>query len=186
MRLKPWYDAYGGPYKDQYRFWTGLLVVVRCFLVLVVATNKDLESTAEYLMWVCLVFIPLVALLQIYKNAILNVLEIFYFSALLAMTFLATARIDLLLYLMVIIISLSSLIAILLLHIKWRLNPTHLGRFLQQIPKYSRKIHTSQSPSVGEASAIEKDDSNTSTHSRNVAKYYELRESLLDDVLTSI
>ena len=31
-RLKPVVDAYTGPYKDKYRFWTGLLLVIRSIL----------------------------------------------------------------------------------------------------------------------------------------------------------
>ena len=29
-RLKPFFDAYTGPYKPRYRFWTGLLLLARC------------------------------------------------------------------------------------------------------------------------------------------------------------
>ena len=38
-RLKPLLDAYTGPYKDRYRFWTGLLLLVRVFLFLGFAVN---------------------------------------------------------------------------------------------------------------------------------------------------
>ena len=31
-RLKPLLDAYGGPYKDKYRFWTGVTLMVRLIL----------------------------------------------------------------------------------------------------------------------------------------------------------
>ena len=34
--LKPWNDAYGAPYKDTYRSWTGILLLIRCILGLVV------------------------------------------------------------------------------------------------------------------------------------------------------
>ena len=33
-RLKPLFDAYTGPYKDKYRFWTGLLLLVHFILLL--------------------------------------------------------------------------------------------------------------------------------------------------------
>ncbi len=38
-RLKPVIDAYTGPYKDNYRFWTGHLLVVRVILFAVAATS---------------------------------------------------------------------------------------------------------------------------------------------------
>jgi len=39
QRLKPLLDAYTGPYKDRYRFWTGLLLFVRIILFLAFAVN---------------------------------------------------------------------------------------------------------------------------------------------------
>ena len=92
IRLKPWYDAYGGPYKDEYRFWTGLLLLVRCALVLTVIVQSDISIALSVLMWQCLILIPLVALLQVYNSTILNVLETFYLSSLLAMVFLSIAK----------------------------------------------------------------------------------------------
>ena len=38
-KLKPLFDAYTGPYKDKYRFWTGLLLLVRILLFVVNAVN---------------------------------------------------------------------------------------------------------------------------------------------------
>ena len=39
QRTKPLLDAYTGPYKDKYRFWTGLLLLVRVVLFLATAVN---------------------------------------------------------------------------------------------------------------------------------------------------
>ena len=112
MRLKPWYDAYGGPYKDEYRFWTGLLLIVRCTLVLAVTFITDQLVTLNILMWTCLILIPLVALLQVYNSTVLNVLEIVYLCCLLAMVFLSNAKYNEQLYI-VTWISLCFFIAIL-------------------------------------------------------------------------
>ena len=38
-RMKPIFDAYTGPYKDQYHFWTGFLLIVRNILFLIFAFN---------------------------------------------------------------------------------------------------------------------------------------------------
>ena len=38
-KLKPVFDAYAGPYKDKYRFWTGMLLVVRTLLILLFTIN---------------------------------------------------------------------------------------------------------------------------------------------------
>jgi len=34
-RIKPFFDAYQAPYKDQHRYWTGLMLCLRCVLYLV-------------------------------------------------------------------------------------------------------------------------------------------------------
>lgn len=39
IKVKPILDAYAGPYKDRYRFWTGLLLFARILLFLVFALN---------------------------------------------------------------------------------------------------------------------------------------------------
>ena len=38
-RLKPLFDSYAGPYKDKYRFWTGMLLVVRTVLISIFTIN---------------------------------------------------------------------------------------------------------------------------------------------------
>ena len=39
IKLKPFFDAYTGPYKDGYHFWTGFLLVVRFILFIAIACN---------------------------------------------------------------------------------------------------------------------------------------------------
>ena len=38
-KLKPVFDAYAGPYKDKYRFWTGTLLLVRMLLIILFTIN---------------------------------------------------------------------------------------------------------------------------------------------------
>ena len=38
-KLKPVFDSYAGPYKDKYRFWTGMLLVVRSLLIILFTIN---------------------------------------------------------------------------------------------------------------------------------------------------
>ena len=40
-KLKPFFDAYTGPYKDSYHFWTGFLLLLRIFLFLSVVINTS-------------------------------------------------------------------------------------------------------------------------------------------------
>ena len=40
-KLKPFFDAYTGPYKDRYHFWTGFLLIIRIVLFVSIATNTS-------------------------------------------------------------------------------------------------------------------------------------------------
>ena len=78
-RLKPFLDAYTGPYKDKYRYWTGLLLIIRLLLTTVFSyTTGTIPIINTYIT----VFIPglLIPLLakEVYRNKLVNVLELFY------------------------------------------------------------------------------------------------------------
>ena len=40
-KLKPFFDAYTGPYKDKYHFWTGFLLIIRISLFVVIALKTS-------------------------------------------------------------------------------------------------------------------------------------------------
>ena len=70
-KLKPLFDAYTGPYKDRYRFWTGFLLVVRTVLFLIFTVgNPGLNLTAISATSTCLAFAP-----AVYKKVWLTLLE---------------------------------------------------------------------------------------------------------------
>ena len=70
-KLKPLFDAYTGPYKDRYRFWTGFLLIVRTILFLIFTLgNPGLNLAAISVTSTCLAFSP-----AVYKKAWLTVLE---------------------------------------------------------------------------------------------------------------
>ena len=77
-RLKPFFDAYTGPYKDKYAFWVGLLLLVRSSLFLVFAFNA-LGDPAVNLLATALTGFLLANILQglggVYKKWPLNTLE---------------------------------------------------------------------------------------------------------------
>ena len=64
-KLKPLFDAYTGPYKDRYRFWTGFLLIVRTIL-----GNPGLNLAAISVTSTCLAFSP-----AVYKKVWLTLLE---------------------------------------------------------------------------------------------------------------
>ena len=77
-RLKPFFDAYTGPYKDKYSFWVGLLLLVQSNLFLVFAFNA-LGDPAVNLLATGLTGFLLAVVLQglggVYKKWPLNALE---------------------------------------------------------------------------------------------------------------
>ena len=74
-KLKPLLDAYTGPYKDRYRFWTGLLLVIRTILFLIFTLgNPALNLAAISVTSTCLAFNP-----GVYKKALLTLLEYSFF-----------------------------------------------------------------------------------------------------------
>ena len=77
-KLKPILDAYTGPYKDKYRFWTGLLLLTRLTLLLAYSVNSLGDAYLNVFL-TGIVVIILIAFecifLGIYKCWFLNILE---------------------------------------------------------------------------------------------------------------
>ena len=76
VKLKPLVDSYTGPYKDKYRFWTGLLIFVRVVLTAVFSyTTQMMPGINNYIIMVVCVLLIRVSANGIYRNKALNYLE---------------------------------------------------------------------------------------------------------------
>ena len=76
VRLKPFIDSYTGPYKDKYRFWTGLLLIVRSIVTAVFGyTTGSLPQVNNYItVFVCVILLLFVrGKYKDKKNTILEV-----------------------------------------------------------------------------------------------------------------
>ena len=77
--MKPFSDAYGGPYKDKCRFWTGFLLLVRVVLALVVSldieTTISLDVLTSILVIINFMYLPLRG---VYRQLPLVCLELFF------------------------------------------------------------------------------------------------------------
>ena len=77
--MKPFSDAYGGPYKDKCRFWTGFLLLVRVVLALVVSVDTEttisLEVLTSLLVVITFMYLPLKG---VYRQLPLACLELFF------------------------------------------------------------------------------------------------------------
>ena len=90
-RLKPLFDAYTGPYKDDHRYWTGLLLLVRVLLYLIfalnVSNNPSINLLAIIIVLVVMLSIPFLNG-RVYKSRLVNLIEV---SFLLNVSILAAA-----------------------------------------------------------------------------------------------
>ena len=80
VRLKPLIDAYTGPFKDKYRFWTGLCLIVRLMLTVVFSFTTTLQSQLNnyiILLTVGAMIVFIAVSGRVYKDKRLAVLDIF-------------------------------------------------------------------------------------------------------------
>ena len=79
-RIVPFLDAYHAPYTDKHRYWTGLMLLVRCILFLVFAVNALGDPSVNLLaIGSVTAVLPIIYVLlgkRIYKTWFLNVLEL--------------------------------------------------------------------------------------------------------------
>ena len=82
QKLKPLFDAYTGPYKDRHCYWTGLLLLLRISVFLIISSNVSGDPAINLLTILIVVLCVLVytSLIEnIYKVWYLNALEFFSF-----------------------------------------------------------------------------------------------------------
>ena len=80
-KLKPFFDCYTGPLSNKGRFWVGLLLAVRIFLLgaysINISSGEASKMTATIIVVMILLFFSLVSKNGIYNKHHLNVLETF-------------------------------------------------------------------------------------------------------------
>ena len=75
-RLKPLLDAYTGPYKDRYHFWTGFLLLVRISLFTSFTVNFQNDPTLNFIL-IIIVSLLLIMVIQLgmYRYQLIGFLE---------------------------------------------------------------------------------------------------------------
>ena len=97
-KFKPLLDAYGGPYKDKYRFWTGVTLMVRLTLTVTFSfTSGGLAVVNAYIIiTVILGFFTFWSFTNgVYKSVYLSGLEAFYIFNLFLLTTVSLATVSL-------------------------------------------------------------------------------------------
>ena len=87
--MKPFFDAYGGPYKDRRRFWTGFLLLIRVILALVVSLDTETNASLDVLTSLLIVIILNYLISKgIYRYYPMDYLEEFFILNLMFMAYL--------------------------------------------------------------------------------------------------
>ena len=80
-KMKPFFDAYTGPYRANHRYWTGLLLLVRIVLLVIFSTNR-INTPAVSIFSIAVFSFCLLAWLYftgwIYESLIANCLELIF------------------------------------------------------------------------------------------------------------
>ena len=80
-RIKPLLDAYQGPYRDRFRFWTGLMLVMRAILFITFASNALGDPRVNLLAIAISLLLLLIILWNtgpVYKSYLTHSIECFY------------------------------------------------------------------------------------------------------------
>ena len=86
--IKPFFDAYGGPYKDKCRFWTGFLLLVRIIIALTVSVDTNATKSSDVLLSLLIVIIFMYLIFKgIYRHIPLDYLEEFFILNLMLMAY---------------------------------------------------------------------------------------------------
>ena len=76
QRLKPLLDAYTGPYKNKYHFWTGFLLLVRIALFTSFAANFENNPTLNFTLIITVASLLIIGIQTgIYRNRFIGILE---------------------------------------------------------------------------------------------------------------
>ena len=79
VKLKPLIDAYIGPYKDKYRFWTGFLLIVRIVFTSIFSyVSGNVPEINNYIILIVSFILMNIVAKGVYRNAAVNFLEFFY------------------------------------------------------------------------------------------------------------
>ena len=78
VRIKPLLDAYQGPYKDKYRYWTGVMLTLRLVLFTVFAVNTLGDSNINLFSITLAVLLYSLFTTSVSKNRLNLILESFY------------------------------------------------------------------------------------------------------------
>ena len=191
--LKPFTDAYAGPFKQAHQFWPGLLITARILLTVVnQTTDKD---TAHFMSIFCVITLLTIGynIQGPYQKNYLNILESWFLADLLALSVLGLKNVKLSTEVKIgssisIGLALITFVVILIFHMRWLYWKKALA-VLNRSPKiaqWTAKILNSNSTTTkgSRSSDVELEtnvDDNAVFKKANYSKY---RDSILEEYET--
>ena len=168
QRLKPFFDAYTGPYRANHRYWTGLLLIARIILLVIFSVNQH-NNISINLLAIIIVSILLLGWLSsahlVYESALNNFLEIFFLCNItitsVAVFFnLCNQRNSPVAIYLSTSVTLVTLVAIILHHALRQLQLTRFGsklkvKLLNTLPSFLKRYVAAQAELDGEFSVAE-------------------------------
>ena len=77
-KLKPFLDCHQAGFKDKYRYWIGVLLVVRIGLYIVFTLIQDSNTKLDVIITVVMLYTTVVCSLSVYKDWRVQTLEVFF------------------------------------------------------------------------------------------------------------
>ena len=94
IKFKPFFDAYGGPHNDYFRFWPGVLLLIRVILALLIGLSDKSGLAFGCLVAVTIILITSLSFGKVYNNTI-NVLDVWFALSLLVMAYVVQGNVGL-------------------------------------------------------------------------------------------
>ena len=181
--LKPFIDAYYGPFKDKYRFWTGLLLMIRMFVTgLLAVTTGTIPQVNNYIITITVIILIPVVSRGIYRIKVNTVLEMSFLFNLGLMSLLNTVSNHpiFIYYVDVVSISLSLLVFVVIVlgHIYMYIKLKYGGKLYTFRQRYLTQVHEGESLLQERSSDTSEDETDQYSPGRIVRR----RESLIFDL----
>ena len=93
IKFKPFFDAYGGPYNDKFRFWPGILLLVRVMLALSVGLSDKYGPAFGCLVAIAVILIISLSYGKVYTSTI-YVLDIWFMLSLMIMAYIIQGNVS--------------------------------------------------------------------------------------------
>ena len=185
VKLKPFFDAYYGPFKDKYRYWTGLLLLMRILLLGISFTNRTTTFTITISFTAILVSLE-ACVGGVYQNTYLNILEVCFFCLLIIQATLANNSYGYVGSVVITLIALMTFGGIVCYHVYHRFQKeitTIATRLVKSIIRSDSKLEE-QLIAEGDTFTVNNSSSGTTTSIAQTSVQIRRRESLLLDVVS--